>query len=153
MKAFNIRIYGLLLNSRNEVLVSDEHRFGMMFTKFPGGGLEWGEGLVDALRREFREEVKIDVEVIDLFYLTDYFQPSAFDNEQQIISAYYIVDYKDWLSIPVECVVNNFNGKEEVHRWVAFADLTPADFKFPIDRLVAEKLRSKFNERINNIRE
>ena len=53
MKSFNIRVYGILLNDRNEVLVSDECRNGYSFTKFPGGGLEFGEGLVDGLKREF----------------------------------------------------------------------------------------------------
>jgi hypothetical protein len=42
---FNIRVYGLLINKQQEVLVTDEYRIGMYMTKFPGGGLEYGEGL------------------------------------------------------------------------------------------------------------
>ena len=43
-KKFNIRVYGLLINDRNEILVSDEFRMGVFMTKFPGGGLKFGEG-------------------------------------------------------------------------------------------------------------
>ncbi|TNE74221.1 MAG: NUDIX hydrolase, partial [Bacteroidetes bacterium] len=60
---FNIRVYGILLNEKNEVLLSDERRFGTAFTKFPGGGLEWGEGIKDALIRELQEELNIDAEI------------------------------------------------------------------------------------------
>ena len=50
MKRFNIRVYGILINDRNELLVSDELIKGLQFTKFPGGGLEWGEGTMDCLK-------------------------------------------------------------------------------------------------------
>ena len=39
MNRFNVRVYGLLFNDEKEVLVTDENRFGIQFTKFPGGGL------------------------------------------------------------------------------------------------------------------
>ena len=74
MKSFNVRVYGLLINSNNELLLSDERRGGFSFTKFPGGGLEFGEGVVEALIREFSEELAIDVSVGDLFYVNDFFQ-------------------------------------------------------------------------------
>ena len=38
MSYFNVRVYGLLINDDNEVLLSDEREFGMDFIKFPGGG-------------------------------------------------------------------------------------------------------------------
>ena len=46
MALFNVRVYGLL-NKRAVMrfLISDEQEYGMQFTKFPGGGLELGEGL------------------------------------------------------------------------------------------------------------
>ncbi|EPB65599.1 putative protein RfaE, domain II, partial [Ancylostoma ceylanicum] len=86
---FNIRVYGILINEHNEVLISDEHRWGMSFTKFPGGGLEWGEGLKDCLIREFREELSINIEIGELFYCTDFFVESAFKKTDQLISIYY----------------------------------------------------------------
>ena len=61
MKSFNLRVYGLLVNEHNEVLISEEFRFGKPFTKFPGGGLELGEGLKEGLIREFQEELEIDI--------------------------------------------------------------------------------------------
>ena len=42
MKHFNIRVYGILIQDSN-VLVSDEYIKGKNITKFPGGGLEYGE--------------------------------------------------------------------------------------------------------------
>lgn len=140
MKQFNIRVYGLLLNSDGEVLVSDENRFGLQFTKFPGGGLEWGEGLIEAVQREFLEEVNISVDVQSLFYLTDFFQVSAFNKEDQIISVYYFVHYLNWKDIKVKSAAFDFAGEEEVHRWVNLSDLDPRDFKFPIDKRVVEML-------------
>jgi len=50
MYQFNVRVYGLLINDRQEILISDEQEYGIQFTKFPGGGLEYGEGLTDGLK-------------------------------------------------------------------------------------------------------
>ena len=50
MNTTNIRVYGIIINDENQVLLSDELRFGNAFTKFPGGGLEWGEGTKDCLK-------------------------------------------------------------------------------------------------------
>src|SRR5690554_8176433 len=93
--AFNIRVYGILINAQDEVLLSDERRFGREFTKFPGGGLKHGEGLKDCVQREFKEELDLEVEVHDLIYLTDFYQVSAFNPQDQIISVYYRVSAKD----------------------------------------------------------
>ena len=57
MSRFNIRVYGILINDNKQVLVADEYIRGGMYTKFPGGGLEFGEGTRDCLKRELKEEV------------------------------------------------------------------------------------------------
>ena len=44
MAKINVRVYGILLDSRQRLLVSDEFIRGGYFTKLPGGGLEFGEG-------------------------------------------------------------------------------------------------------------
>src|SRR6476661_9175381 len=91
MNRFNVRVYGVLKNSANEVLVSDELIRGNYYTKFPGGGLEFGEGTRDCLKREFLEEMNLKVEVQEHLYTTDFFQMSAFNPDHQIISIYYKV--------------------------------------------------------------
>src|SRR3954470_4995518 len=90
MYKFNVRVYGLLLDDQQRILISDEEEYGIRFTKFPGGGLEYGEGLIDALKREFIEECNAEIEVLEHIYTTDFFVKSAF-NDSQIISVYYLV--------------------------------------------------------------
>lgn len=90
MFLFNVRVYGILVNAQNEVLISDEQLGSVAFTKFPGGGLEYGEGIIDALKREFLEECNLEIEIVRHLYTTDFFEKSSF-NDSQIISIYYVV--------------------------------------------------------------
>lgn len=145
MYPFNVRVYGILINDANEVLISDEQEYGMRFTKFPGGGLEYGEGLIEGLKREFVEECNINVEVVSHFYTTDFFVKSAF-NDSQIISVYYIVKNIDPISFAIKNVVFDFDGEGEVlqaFRLVKLTDLQPGDFTFPVDNHVVKLLINK----------
>ncbi|MBC7650405.1 MAG: NUDIX domain-containing protein, partial [Deinococcales bacterium] len=77
---FTVRVYGILIDSDKRILVSDEYIRGNYFTKFPGGGLEFGEGTRDCLVREFKEETNLDITVGTHIYTTDIFQISAFNS-------------------------------------------------------------------------
>lgn len=144
MKKFNVRVYGILINERLEVLLSDECRFGFSFTKFPGGGLEWGEGLKDAVKREFQEEFQLEIEVGEQFYVNTFFQQSAFNEEDQIISFYFLVEAKSKIEILEHNLPLNQEG--EFLRWQAISELKQEMLNFPIDKLVAEKIANSFVE-------
>jgi ADP-ribose pyrophosphatase YjhB (NUDIX family) len=145
MYNFNVRVYGLLINEHNELLISDEQEYGMRFTKFPGGGLEFGEGLIDGLKREFVEECDVEVAVLNHFYTTDFFVKSAF-NDSQIISVYYVVKNITPINLNIKTVVFDFDGEGEVlqaFRWVKISDLHRENFPFPTDQEVAKLLESQ----------
>jgi len=142
MYQFNVRVYGLLINEHMEILVSDEQEHGMQFTKFPGGGLEYGEGLTDGLKREFIEECNAEIEILGHFYTTDFFVKSAF-NDSQIVSVYYLVKNTSPLDIVIKTVPFDFEGEGEVlqaFRWLKLSGLKEDDFTFPIDQYVAKLL-------------
>ncbi len=147
---FNIRVYGLLVHD-GRLLVADElinvpgliGTAAVRITKFPGGGLEFGEGLKDCLIREVREE--IGVEAFDLvhFYTTDFFQESAFRAGQQIISIYYTFRVANALALKVSAVPFNFKQQmedEESFRWLDLATASGEEVTLPIDRVVLELL-------------
>jgi len=143
MKNFNLRVYGLVINEKQEILLSDECRFGHFFTKFPGGGVEKGEGIIDALHREFQEELNLEIEDPTPFYFNDFYQESAFRKEDQIVSFYYLVkcDFKK-----INCFNYEIPFFEEVEkqRWVKLEDLEEKDLTFPIDKMVVTKLKESF---------
>ena len=142
---FNVRVYGLLLNEKRQLLISDELEYGMKFSKFPGGGLEYGEGLPDGLKREFMEECFFDVEILGHFYTTDFFLKSAFD-DTQIISVYYLVKNLGTINLPIKTVPFDFDGINEADgifqsfRWLDFDQLKIEDVTFPADQKAVELL-------------
>jgi len=141
-KKFNIRVYGLLI-WENRVLVTDEWLNGMQVTKFPGGGLEWGEGIIECLKREFVEEIGLMVEPGEMFYINDFFQRSAFHPGHQIISIYYRVHTARPQLIHTREKTFDFDRKEHgeiVVRWVPIDQIDPVQFHFPIDKIVASLL-------------
>lgn len=142
---FTIRVYGLLVHN-GHILVSDELIKGQHITKFPGGGLEFGEGLKDCLIREIREE--IGVEALDPvhFYTTDFFQQSAFHSTpMQVVSVYYTFRVADPDAIPVVDVPftgNKGPGDQEVFRWLRIQDGRDDELSLAIDRVVWGMVRS-----------
>lgn len=150
---FNIRVYILLLDeSQEHLLLSDEIVEGGYYTKFPGGGLEYGEGILDCLHREALEEFGQDVEVLRQFYTSENFQRSRFVPEDQIICVYY------------ECrLPRDPNGRrrprfrvaertydfvehrerEESFRWRRLDAIEPEEMSLPLDRVVLARLLKK----------
>lgn len=141
MSYFNVRVYGLLINDQQEILISDEQQEGRTFSKFPGGGLELGEGLIDALKREFMEECATEVEVLNHFYTTDFFERSSF-NDSQILSIYYFVKPVGLLNLAFNSKPFDFiDGSSQAFRWVKLDTLTEADVTFKTDQTVVRLLK------------
>ena len=143
MSYFNVRVYGLLFNNNNEVLLSDEYEYGQYFTKFPGGGLELGEGLIDALKREFMEECNAEIEVTGHFYTTDFYEKSSF-NDSQVISIYYLAKEVHPLQLNFKTKVFDFDENiNQSFRWVKIDKLTEADVTFKTDKTVVNLLKKE----------
>lgn len=138
---YNLRVYGIIMNSNGDVLVSDERRNGVSFTKFPGGGLEFGEGLADCLKREIKEELGVEAEIGELFYVNNFFQASAFRETDQLISFYYGA-FVAADKVPVSDHEVPLSEEGEKFRWVPIADLNTEMMTFPIDKKVVELLKS-----------
>jgi 8-oxo-dGTP diphosphatase len=143
MSYFNVRVYGLLINGEQQVLISDEQSGGKIFSKFPGGGLDLGEGLIDALKREFMEECNAEIEVLEHFYTTDFYEKSSF-NDSQILSIYYIVKAVHPLQLNFKSKVFDFDGDSlQSFRWMDLATLKMEDVTFKTDQTVVELLTIK----------
>ncbi|HVG42302.1 MAG TPA: NUDIX domain-containing protein [Chitinophagaceae bacterium] len=150
---FNIRVYGILINEHKEILVTDEKIRGMLITKFPGGGLEPGEGTRDCLEREFLEEMNLKVRVADHIYTTDFYQQSAFNPAHQIISIYYFVTPLEPISVRLNTNAFEFdeaqlktyedNKETESFRFIAWSYLSEESVTLPIDKLVVKMLKEK----------
>jgi 8-oxo-dGTP diphosphatase len=134
MQRFNIRVYGLWVENKH-VLICKESVRDREILKFPGGGLEFGEGTIDCLKREWMEELNCDIEILRHFYTTDFHQPSAFDNSQ-VISIYYEVHPVSSLQLPV------FNGRELFYMRLIDEALLE-DISLPIDKVVTRMLIDK----------
>ena len=151
---FNIRVYGIIITEAKQVVVSDEFIRGAYITKFPGGGLEFGEGTRDCLKREFLEEMNLQVEVGEHIYTTDYFQLSAFNPEQQIISIYYFAKALEEIKTPLRKKSFDFDEQQmkvyeatketETFRLVDWNNFSAESVTLPIDKTVASILKENF---------
>ena len=150
MFPFNVRVYGILRTENDQVLITDERTQSVSFTKFPGGGLEYGEGLIDALKREFMEECNLPVKVLRHIYTTDFYEKSSFNNSQ-IISIYYEVEALEELKMELKNTPFEFdeNKKEvdkiEVFRLIDLNTLKESDLTFKTDKIALETYKSLTN--------
>jgi len=142
-KPFNVRIYGLAVH-QSRLLLLREPFMGELIVKFPGGGLEFGEGTRECLKREFKEELNLDIRIGRHIYTQDFFMPSALNPKEQILMIYYRVFVDDVSQLKL----NDSEIKELI--WVDLESFSKDLLSLPSDRLVAEMFLERNRSRRND---
>ncbi len=144
INSFTIRAYGLLIHD-GRILLSKENIKGEIHVKFPSGGLEFGEGLVDCVKREFDEETGLQIVRTEHFYTTEDFFASAFHKNKQVLSIYYRVWVKDLKALEIGNPSDEHllkNSSDQILYWCDLKGLGSEPIDLPIDAIVVGKLVS-----------
>ena len=134
MNKFNVRVYGIWIKS-DKILLSHENIDGYAMTKFPGGGLEFGEGALDCLKREFMEELGVKISQAKLVHVSEKYIPSAFKKNEQVIAVHYLVDSDDSI-LNYENIQDTAVGKSNMlsFKWHKLDPSLIDDFSFEMDK-------------------
>lgn len=132
----NVRVYAAIVKDR-KVFVLHEEYVGEQLMKFPGGGLEFGESVLECVQRELEEELNIKVKNIEHLYTQEDFLASKFRNNEQLLTIYYLAEMVDEneLLILDPCI--------EKTEWVSL-ETEENPFPLPIDQIVFDVLKKKF---------
>lgn len=125
MKRIEIAV-GIIINTEQAIFVTqrlkDSHLAG--YWEFPGGKVESGEDVEQALRRELQEEVGIEMTHSNLLTTLEYDYP-----DRQLTLHFFIVD--SWKGQP--------EGREgQVSRWINVSQLNVAEFPEANQPVIAE---------------
>ncbi|MFH0875044.1 MAG: NUDIX domain-containing protein [archaeon] len=88
-----VAVGAVIENSRGEILFLRSKKWNQKLI-VPGGHLETGETLVDAVKREIKEETSLDVEVLDLIETKEHIFPSDFHRKAHFIFFSYLCKAK-----------------------------------------------------------
>lgn len=131
----NIRVYAIYLNKNQELMALDEGYAGEKLIKLPGGGLEFGEGTIECLHREFAEELNLKIEVLEHFYTQEDFLVSRFRENEQLLTIYYTVNILNLEDLKI------LDDSIENVKWISLHEENP--LPLPIDKIVFQKLKEK----------
>ena len=79
----------LIVNNEGKVLLAKSHKWFDKYT-LPGGHIEVGESVIDAVRREVKEEVGLDVEVVEMLLVQEaIFAPEFYKKKHFVFIDFY----------------------------------------------------------------
>ena len=133
---FNIRVYGLIIH-QDSLLILKEPYAGEILFKFPGGGLEFGESLIDGLKRELKEELNLDLTEANHFYTQEEFLVSKFRANEQLLTIYYKTKVDK-----IENLVRLDQSIQEL-MWIPLNKLSTQHVNLPIDQIVVTKVKAE----------
>ncbi len=140
-----VRVYAIIIH-QERILLSDEFWYDTPMTKFPGGGLEPGEGISDCLKREIFEELGVMIVKMDHLYTSDSLIVSDFIPSTQVIPVYYEVKLKDYDQLKVSDYRYDFkpleNGAISL-RWMEIELLDESELTFSGDKEAFVILKKK----------
>jgi len=141
---FNVRVYMMVTRIHPEtglrqMLVSYERLPLGGVMKFPGGGMEWGEGATACLRREALEELGQPVKVGDLVHVSQKAHLSSFDGNQQVVAIHYAAALCGAIGFEDDGILEDVFGKRVpmFHQRLGWRDvnsLESREFQFASDR-------------------
>lgn len=133
---FNIRVYALIIH-QDAILILKEPYAGEILYKFPGGGLEFGESLIEGLKRELKEELNLNLTEASHFYTQEEFMVSKFRANEQLLTIYY--------KAKVDNIENLTKFDQAIQEliWVPLKELSTNHVNLPIDQVVVKKLMSE----------
>jgi 8-oxo-dGTP pyrophosphatase MutT (NUDIX family) len=127
--------------------MSEETHENLVITKFPGGGLQQGEGTIECITREFEEELGVQIDVREHHYTTDFYQPSVFDPKIQVLCIYYIVEPAPTEELSTLGIAStSFDHLDGEHKlyWKKCSELKVDDLTFPTDKAALTLLLDQF---------
>lgn len=142
-----VRVYAIIVNN-GRILLSDEFWYDTPMTKFPGGGLEPGEGILDCLKREISEELGVEPVKMEHLLTYDKLISSDFIPSTQVIPIYYVIKLKQYDSLNVSDFRYDFkrleNGAMSL-RWIDLDLLDESELTFTGDKAALNAYRNKNN--------
>ena len=90
-KWVTIRVSGILVRDNTLLLIAHKKK-GEIYWLLPGGGIKYGESLSRALKREFREELGIGIDVNAVAVICDSIEPHG---KRHILNVSFRCDYRD----------------------------------------------------------
>jgi len=79
----------LIVDQQGKILLARSHKWFDKYT-LPGGHIEVGESMVDAVKREVKEEVGLDVEVVEMLLVQEaIFAPEFYKKKHFIFIDFY----------------------------------------------------------------
>lgn len=145
---YNLRVYALICTHSKHILTTKENYKNLQFKKFPGGGLQPKEGLLDCLQRELYEELQFVLPNTEpyLFFANPWYQESAFNKEEQLFSFYYLIEIENQFNCN-PLVENREKGEYRIEfEWTHLSKtLDEFDLFFPVDLAVLKKIKQHYN--------
>lgn len=136
-KKIRIRVAGLVFEE-NKVLMVAHKKKDEIYWLLPGGGVEYQESLDEALKREFLEELGLDVTVGDIALIADSIEPNG---KRHIVNIVFWCNLKNQsIRLGNEKILYDFSFKH-------VSELADIVMYPPLNEYIIQLLQNK-NERI-----
>jgi len=132
-----IRVAGILIRG-NRLLLIAHKKNNEIYWLLPGGGVDYGETLHEALMREFMEELNISVDVKDVALISDSIDPSG---GRHVVNICFLCTYKGGDFI--------LGSEKRLYDFKFFDrdELADIDIFPPINNDLADIMNDKFKDR------
>ena len=141
---FRLRVSGMIIKN-NKLLVHETQK--LKGYCLPGGHVEEGKSTKQAILREMKEELKINVKITDLFCINENIYDTG-ETTSQEINYYYKLENLDFLPDESFFVKEIDKGVEKEHKfaWIDINDLCDKNFKPDhMAKIIMKNLESKDN--------